>query len=69
MTIRNLAMAVAALGLAAAPVAAESVREAAPVSQESEVAGNSVIFIVLGVAAVIAGVIVIASDDDDSLSA
>ena len=69
MKLRNAGLAIAALGLAAAPVAAESIRTAAPISQESEVAGNTVVFAVLGLAAVIAGIVIIADDDDDALSA
>lgn len=69
MTFRKIALATAALGLAAAPVAAESARDFAPISQESEAGGeNSTLFYLLGAAAIIAGIIVVASDDDDATS-
>ncbi|WP_233994297.1 hypothetical protein [Erythrobacter litoralis] len=58
-------MAVAALGLAAAPVAAESFRAGAPVDGSSQLAENSDLFLILGALAIVAGVIVLAADDDD----
>lgn len=74
MAFRNIALATAAIGLAAAPVMAEvSADRTQPVSEASangDFAGGNVIYIVLGLAAVIAGVILITGDDDDdSLSA
>lgn len=69
MKFRNLAMACAALGLVAAPVAAETIRTAAPITGESELEGNSSVFYILGVAAIIAGIIIVASDDDEPASA
>lgn len=68
MKLRNIALTAAALGLATAPVAAESFREAAPVSKASELEGQSDLYLVLGAAAIIAGIIIIASDDDDPIS-
>ena len=67
MTIRNLAMAAAALSLAAAPAIAQAdfARAAAPVSGESKLEGSGIILGVLGAAAVVAGIIIIADDDDD----
>lgn len=61
MKLRTLAFATAAIGLAAAPVAAEAVRTAAPVEATSENGGNSDVFYVLGAAAIIAIVIIAAS--------
>lgn len=74
MAFRKLALATAAIGLAASPVMAEaSAERAQPVAASSEVgdfAGGNAIFYILGLAAVIAGVILIADgDDDDALSA
>lgn len=68
MIFRKIALATAALGLAAAPVAAESLRDYAPLTSESELEGQSDLFLVLGAAAIIAGIIIIASDDDDPTS-
>ncbi|WP_284124625.1 hypothetical protein [Parerythrobacter aestuarii] len=68
MIFRKIALATAALGLAAAPVAAESLRDAAPVTGESKLEGQSDIFLILGAAAIIAGIIIIASDDNDPVS-
>lgn len=68
MKLRNIALTAAALGMATAPVAAESLRDAAPVSKTSELEGNSDLFLVLGAVAVIAGVIIIASGDDEPIS-
>ena len=64
MKFRNLALACAAFGLVAAPVAAETIRVAAPTTGQSELEGNSSIFYLLGAAAIIAGIIIVASDDD-----
>ena len=69
MKFRTLAIAAAALGLAAAPVAAETIRTAAPVTGQSELEGNSSVFYILGVAAIIAGIVIVASDDDEPASA
>lgn len=64
MKFRSFAMAAAALGLVAAPVAAETIRVASPTTGESALEGNSSIFYLLGAAAIIAGIIIVASDDD-----
>ena len=70
MSFRKTTLALAALGLAAAPVAAETLRVDAPVTDASELEGNSDLFLILGAAAIIAGIVVIASDgDDEPLSA
>lgn len=65
MKMRSLAIVAATLGLATAPVAAEAVRDAAPVENASENGGNSTVFYVLGVAAVIAAVIIAASGNNN----
>lgn len=65
MTLRTLAIATAALGLVAAPVAAEAVRTAPPVEATSENGGNSDVFYALGAAALIATVIIAASGGND----
>lgn len=62
--MRKFAMALGAVSLVAAPVAAESFRVDTPVEDASELEGNSTIFALLGAAAVIAGIIILASDDD-----
>ena len=68
MHLRNIALTAAALGLAAAPVAAETYRASAPVTVSSELEGQSDLFIILGVAALIGGIIVLVADDDDPIS-
>ncbi|MHA6334401.1 hypothetical protein ACXYL9_12035 [Qipengyuania sp. CAU 1752] len=68
MQLRNIALTAAALGLAAAPVAAETYRASAPVTASSELEGQSDLFIILGVAALIGGIIVLVADDDDPVS-
>jgi hypothetical protein len=68
MQLRNIALTAAALGLAAAPVAAETYRAAAPVEASSELAGQSDLFLILGAAALIGGIIVLATDDEDPVS-
>lgn len=65
MKLRNLVLTAAALGFAAAPVAAEAVRDAAPVENASELKGNSELFYVLGAAAIIAAIIAAASGGND----
>ena len=69
MIIRKLALATAAIGLAAAPVMAEtSVERSQPVTEASELgdfAGGNAIFYVLGLAAIVAGAILLLDDDDD----
>nr|WP_298926002.1 hypothetical protein [uncultured Erythrobacter sp.] len=67
MKFRNLALATAAVSLAASPAIAEAAfeRTSAPVEGESELEGEGGILIaLLAAAAVIAGIIVIASGDD-----
>lgn len=70
MNLRNLAAATAALSLMAAPAVAQTERASAPVSEESEMGGSSVVLAILAVAAIIAGILIFVSDnDDDSVSA
>ena len=67
MKIRNVALATAALALAASPAIAEAAfeRSVAPVQGESELEGGSTVLIaVLAAAAVVAGIDVIADDDE-----
>ncbi|WP_435418350.1 hypothetical protein WAB17_01870 [Parerythrobacter aurantius] len=68
MKLRHLAAAAAAVGLAAAPLAAESVRSAAPVTAASELEGNSDVFYILGAAAIVAAIVLVASEDDEPIS-
>ncbi len=68
MKLKSLGLAVAALGLATAPVAAQAVASdrSAPIASASELEGqNGVLIAVLAAAAVIAGIVIIADDDDD----
>ena len=65
MTSGKIATAIAAVALAAAPVAAETTRDAAPLTQENELYGQTTLYWVLGAAAIIAGIIIVATDDDD----
>ncbi|WP_114519970.1 hypothetical protein [Altererythrobacter sp. ZODW24] len=65
MKLRNFASAAAALSLVAAPVAAQE-RTTAPVSETSEMAGApSAMIVLLGIAAIIAGVILIGDSDGE----
>lgn len=66
MKLRNFATAAAALSLVAAPISAQE-RAAAPAKETSEMAGAPSAFIVLaGIAAIIAGVILIGDSDGES---
>ncbi|MHA6333178.1 hypothetical protein ACXYL9_05790 [Qipengyuania sp. CAU 1752] len=73
MKLKTIALSVAAMGAALAPVGASAVsadRVSAPVESASELEGNSGILIgILAAAAVIAGIIIIADDDEDPVSA
>ena len=71
MKIRNVALATAALALAASPAIAEATfeRSNAPITGESEVQGTPTVLIaVLAAAAVVAGAVVIADNDDEPTS-
>ncbi len=67
MKLKSIGLAIAALGLATAPVGAQAVMtdRSAPVAGESELEGeNGILIALLAAAAVIAGIIIIADDDD-----
>lgn len=71
--IRKLAFATAAASLVATPLVAEQTkaqiqRETAPVTEESRLVGNSTLFLILGIAAVVAGIVVLSEDDDEPAS-
>lgn len=69
MNFRNIALATAAVSLAASPAIAEAAfdRSSAPVEGESEMKGASGVLIgILAAAALIGGIIVIASDNGTS---
>ena len=68
MKIRTLALATAALSLVAAPAIAQAdlARASAPAEGESELAAPGILLGILGAAAVVAGVAVAASGDDDN---
>ena len=65
MNVRKLILAAAALGLTAAPAVAETIRDAAPVTNASELRGNSGVFYTLGAAAIIAAIVLAASGGND----
>lgn len=68
MKLRNLIAAAAALSLAASPALAEAStdRAAAPVSDASELAGDTTaLFGILALVGLIAAVIIVADNDDD----
>ena len=68
MKIRNIALATAALSLAASPAIAQAAfeRSVAPVEGENEIAGGSGVLIgLLGAAAVIGAILIIADDEED----
>ena len=72
--IKKIAFATAAASLVATPLAAEQAvaqvqRDAAPITEESELAGNTTLFFILGIAAVVAAIVLLAEDDDDPISA
>ena len=65
-----LATVIAAMGAVAAPLAATvGERSVAPIENESELAGRATMIAAFGLAIIIAGVIIIADDEDDPLSA
>ena len=69
MTVRNILAGAAALSLAAAPVAAQA-PVAAPTTDASELGGGDLnwVFGVLLVLAVVAGIIIAADSDNDSVT-
>ena len=65
----KFALVAAMFGLVAAPVAAETVvRDAAPVESESELGGAGAILAAMGVAVIVATIILVTDDDDTDLS-
>lgn len=60
--IRKFALAAAAAGLAAAPLGASLAREAAPVSGGNELAGQSTLFFLAGIAAIALAVVFLPED-------
>lgn len=70
MKIKTMALGLAAMTTALAPVGASALsadRAAAPVDATSELEGeNGILIAVLAAAAIIAGIIIIADDDDPS---
>lgn len=65
MKLLNLAIGAASLGLVAAPVAAQAVRAGSPVEYANANGGNSDVFYALGVGAVIAIIVIVATGGDD----
>jgi|TARA_R100000049_G_C1930550_1_gene74546 hypothetical protein len=64
--MRKIALLTAALGLAAAPIAAQAnIRDATPVENGSELAGTGGILAAMGIAVVIATVILVTDKNDD----
>lgn len=66
---KSMLASAAALGLVAAPIAAQAapVRAATPVSQNEKIAGGGTILYVALAAAAIALIILVASDDENKL--
>lgn len=72
MTIKKIVMATAAAGLALSPIAVSAAtadRSAAPAQGESDLLGAGTLVTVLAVAAVVAGIIIVADDNNDPASA
>lgn len=73
MKLRNALAGAAALSLFAAPVMTQAAtsldRVSAPTEEASELGGDNVLIGVLVVAAAVAGVIIAAGSDNDSVSA
>ena len=59
---RKLAFALATAGLALAPLGASLAREAAPVADESRLAGQSTAFFLAGIAVVVLAVVFLPED-------
>lgn len=68
--IRNVLASLAAMTMAAAPMAAQAApqRATAPAEGESQLEGQSTLFFVLGILAVAVGIFLLI-DDDDAVSA
>lgn len=70
MSIRTVAAAAAALSLAASPALAQTERTSAPAAETNEIgSGSGLILAILAVAAIIAGIIILADSNDDAISA
>lgn len=63
---RTIALATAAAGLAAAPLGATLAREAAPVSGENGLAGQSTLFFLAGIAVIALAVVFLPEDQPAS---
>lgn len=63
---RKIALLAAAAGLAAAPVGASLAREAAPVSGENALAGQSTLFFLAGIAVIALAVVLLPEDQPAS---
>jgi hypothetical protein len=68
MRLGPFASAVAAISLAAGPVAAQTVERGSPASadEQDQLGGPSIILAILALAAIIAGIVIAAGSDDDS---
>ena len=64
--VRKTFLAAAALGIVALPAGATLAREAAPVSGESELAGQGTIFFLAGIAAVALAIVLLPEDSPAS---
>lgn len=65
--VRKLAFAAALIGLASAPMAASAVmREAAPIADENELAGQGTLFFLAGIAVVALAVVLLPEDQPAS---
>lgn len=72
MKLKSVAIGLAALAAAVAPVGASALsaqRSAAPVEDANELQGTGLIIGIVAVAAIIGGIILIADDSDDPVSA
>ena len=75
MRLRNLATAIGALGLVAAPVFAQAAdapaaRQSTPIGEAEEIGGDSsgIIVAVLALAAIVGGIIIATDDGDEPTS-
>ena len=63
---RKIALLAAAAGLAAAPVGASLARDAAPVADENELAGQSTVFFLAGISIIALAVVFLPEDQPAS---
>lgn len=71
MKIRNLAAAAAAVSLAAAPVmaqAAPAARASAPTKETNKLNGGSLLLAILGISAIVTGIVIAASSNNNPVS-